>query len=433
MHFAQRAYVILVLTAVLAVAGIWSSEPGLSDLWRIPASLLLIGLAYEGLLIRRASVTADVETAPRAFLGREQTAAFAFYNESSRAVSMEYAPVTPIGVEPIGVTTRKLTTPGRGANRDPFTLLATRLGPQTWPVVPARLLGRLGLAWWSRDLHPKVRIAVAPDTFRTDRTRPRGNPAGTRPRRVIGAGSELHQLRGYVQGDPPARIDWKATARAHQLVTREFSEDQHLDVLVAIDAGRFSRVRAGRLDRFGLYANVAARFAEIVIPNDDRIGMLVFADRPVAVCAPDRGLPAVMRIRRNLEQLSVQAAESDPLVAAIRIRGMLKHRSLIVLLTDIDDASVADQLVRAVRLLAPPHLVVVAGIHSPEISELARSEARDWKDPWISLAAQEHEDRAESQRALLRRLGAPVIAASEETLEKRVLAQYESLRRSRRV
>jgi len=206
-----------------------------------------------------------------------------------------------------------------------------------------------------------------------------------------------------------------------------------LDVLVALDAGRFSRVRAGRLDRFGLYANVAARFAEIVIPNDDRIGMIVFADRPLAVCSTDRGLPAVTRIRRTLEQLSVQPAESDPLAAAVRIRGMLKHRSLIVLLTDLDDASVADQLARAVRLLSPPHLVVVAGVHSPEIAGLARSEARNWKDPWVSLAAQEHEARAESQRALLRRLGAPVIAASEELLEKRVLAEYESLRRSRRV
>ncbi|MFX9089562.1 DUF58 domain-containing protein, partial [Acinetobacter baumannii] len=80
----------------------------------------------------------------------------------------------------------------------------------------------------------------------------------------------------YVQGDPPARIDWKATARARRLVTREFSEDQHLDVLVAIDAGRFSTVRAGHLDRFGLYANVASRFAEVVTPNDDRIGLVVF-------------------------------------------------------------------------------------------------------------------------------------------------------------
>jgi uncharacterized protein (DUF58 family) len=433
MHFAQRAYVLLVLTAVLAVVGIWSSDPSLGDLWRLPAAVLLIGLSYEGFIVRRASVTAEVETSPRAFLGREQEAAFAFHNHSTRAISVLYAPVAPVGVEPVGVTPREVVTPAGGVRRDPFTLLAVRLGPQSWPVVPARLLGPLRLAWWSLDLRPSVRIAVAPDTLQTVRGRPRGNPAGLRPRRIIGAGSELHQLRGYVQGDPPARIDWKATARARRLVTREFSEDQHLDVLVAIDAGRFSRVRAGRLDRFGLYANVAARFAEIVVPNDDRIGMLVFADRPLVVCAPDRGLPAIIRIRRALEQLAVPAVESDPLGAAIRIRGMLKHRSLVVMLTDLDDASVADQLVRAVRLLSPPHLVVVAGIHSQEISELARSEAHDWKDPWISLAAREHETRAETQRALLRRLGTPVIAASEQLLERSVLAEYESLRRSRRV
>jgi uncharacterized protein (DUF58 family) len=433
MHLSQRAYVLIMLTAVLAVAGIWSSEPALRNLWRFPAALVLLGLALEGLFIRRAVVSADVETATRAFLGREQTAAFVFHNRTTRPISVEYAPVMPAGVESVGITTRTVITQPGDVERDPFTLLAIRLGPQRWPVVPARLLGPLGLAWWSRDLQPSLRVAVAPDTLRTVRGRPRGNPAGSRSRRVIGAGSELHQLRAYIRGDPPARIDWKATARARELVTREFSEDQHLDVLVALDAGRFSRIRAGRLDRFGLYANIAARFAEIVVPNDDRIGMLVFAERPLAVCAPDRGLAAVTRIRRTLEQLAVQPAESDPLAAAIRIRGMLKHRSLVVMLTDLDDASLADQMVRAVRLLSPPHLVVVAGIHSRDISDLARREARDWLDPWVALAAQEHEARAQSQRALLRRLGAPVIAASEELLERRVLAEYESLRRSRRV
>jgi len=433
MHFSQRAYVLIMLTTVLAVAGIWSTDPALLDLWRIPAALLLIGLAVEGLFIRRASVTAEIETAPRAFLGREQAAAYAFHNGSSRPVSVEYAPVTPMGVEPIGRNTRTIVAPAGAVERDPFTLLAVRMGPQVWPVVPARLLGPLGLAWWSRDLRPSLQMAVAPDTLVRARGRPRGNPAGARPRRVIGAGSELHQLLEHVQGDSLDRIDWKATARARRLVTREFSEDQHLDVLVAIDAGRLSKVRAGRLDRFGVYANVVARFAEIVVPNDDRIGMVVFADRPLAVCPPDRGLPAVTRIRTTLAQWSVQSAESDPLAAAVRIRSMLQHRGLVVLLTDLDDASVADQLARAVKLLSPPHLVVVAGIRSPEISALAQREARDWLDPWVSLAAEEHEVRAESQRTLLRKLGAPVIAATEGLLEPKVLAEYESLRRSRRI
>lgn len=432
MHLAQRAYVLLLLTAVLAIAGIWSSEPAFFVLWRIPAALMLLGLGYESFVVRRAAIVADVETAPRAFLGREQAAAFTFRNESSRAFAVEYAPVLPDGFDALRQI-RRVVAPAHGVGRDPIALLPVRLGVQSWPALPSRLLGPLGLVWWSRELHPSTPVSIAPDILRVGAAQPRGNPSGPRSRRAVGAGAELHQLRGYRYGDPLARIDWKATARTRALVTREFSEDRHLDILIAIDAGRFSRVRAGALDRLGHYANVAARFAEIVTPNDDRIGLLVFSDRSLVECAPARGLPAVTRIRRALEGLSVESAESDPTAAAVRIRGLLKRRGLVVLLTDLDDANVADSLARAVRLLSPPHFVVVAGIRSPDIAALAVGEARTWSDPWVALAAQEHEARVALQRLLLRRLGAPVIVTSAELLEKTLLAEYEALRRSRRV
>ncbi len=432
MHLAQRAYALLLLTAVLAIAGVWSSEPAFFALWRIPAALVLLGLGYESFVIRRAAIVADVETAPRAFLGREQAAVFTFRNESSRAFAVEYAPVLPDGFDAL-TQIRRVVAPARGVGRDPIALLPVRLGAQSWPPLPSRLLGPLGLAWWSRELHPSTPVSIAPDTLRVGAAQPRGNPSGPRSRRAVGAGAELHQLRGYRYGDPLARIDWKATARTRQLVTREFSEDRHLDILIAIDAGRFSRVRTGALDRLGHYANAAARFAEIAIPNDDRVGLMVFSDRPLVECAPARGLPAVARIRRALEGLSVESAESDPTAAAVRIRGLLKRRGLVVLLTDLDDANVADSLARAVQLLSPPHFVVVAGIRSPDIATLAVSEARTWSDPWVALAAQEHEARVALQRLLLRRLGAPVVVTSAELLEKALLAEYEALRRSRRV
>jgi uncharacterized protein (DUF58 family) len=431
MHLAGRAYVLVLLTAVLAIAGIWASEPGLSGLWRIPALLLLLGLAVEGFFLRRPPITAHLEGAPRAFLGRALPVTLVFANASARTLELEYAPATPAGLEAL-TALRRVRVGARGSAQDALTLLPVRLGPQQWPALPARVLGPLGLAWWSSALHPAQRTAVAPDVLRIA-VRARGLAGGTRPRRIAGAGAELHQLRGYLRGDPLSRIDWKATARAGTLITREFSEDQHLDVLVAIDAGRFSRVRAGALDRLGLYANLAARLAEIATHHDDRIGLLVYADRPLASCAPARGLPAVTRLRRTLEELSVRAAESDPTAAAVSIRALLKHRALVVLLTDLDDASVALQLARAVRLLAPPHLVVVAGVHSGEIGALAQRVARTWEDPWVALAAAEHEARAAAQRRLLQRLGAPVVATAAEHLEAAVFAEYEALRRSRRV
>ncbi|MBV8403754.1 MAG: DUF58 domain-containing protein [Gammaproteobacteria bacterium] len=431
MHLAWRSYVVVMLTAVIAIAGIWSSDPTLARLWHVPAALLLLGLAVEGLAVRHLQPSARIDTATPAFLGRTQAAAVVLENRSRRRLTLEYAPATPAGFEAARAV-RRLQLPAGAPQEDPLSLLPVRLGPQPWPRLPARLCGPLALAWWDISLTPQAGCVVAPDTLRGS-ARITGFASGSQVRRSTGAGQELYQLRGYARGDPLTRIDWKATARTGELVSREYSEDQHLDILIAIDAGRLSRVRAGVLDRLGLYSNAAARLAEIVTHNDDRVGLMVYAERVLACCPPGRGLAAVTRLRSALTQLLPQGAESDPIAAAISMRKLLRQRALIILLTDLDDANIAASLARAVRLLAPPHLVLIAGVHSGEIEALARAVARRWEDPWVALAAAEHEARAARQRLLLQRLGAPVAAASAERLEATLLERYEALRRSRRI
>jgi uncharacterized protein (DUF58 family) len=431
MHLAPRGYLLVLLSAVLAIIGVWSDGTELARLWTIPAGLLLLGLTLEGTLRRQQRLQVRVATAARAFLGRPQPAAFEFSNTSARVVTVEYAPALPAGFEPL-THTRRLQVKPRSQAADALTLQPVRLGPQRWPGLPARLLGRFALAWWSSSLQPEQESVVAPDALRGS-VRMRAMAGGARARRIVGAGAELHQLRAYVRGDPLGRIDWKATARTRALVTREYTEDQHLDLLVAIDAGRLSRVRSGALDHFGVYSNLTARLAEVATHHDDRIGLVVYADQVLSSCAPGRGAEGVMRVRRALEQTAPRGSESDPTSAAVQIRRLLKHRALVILLTDLDDANIAAQLTRAVRLLAPPHLVMVAGVLSGEIAALARGEAHAWEDPWISLAAQEHQARAAAQRGMLQSLGVPVVAAAAERLEAALFGRYEQLRRSRRI
>ncbi|HJX19995.1 MAG TPA: hypothetical protein VJ454_03325, partial [Steroidobacteraceae bacterium] len=159
MHLAHRAYVLVLLTAVVAIAAIWSSESGLTGLWRIPAGLLLLGLALEGWFVRRVPVEARLATAPRAFLGRPHAAAFVFANASARTLAVEYAAALPAGFEPLAQV-RRVTAPAHATVQDAVMLLPVRLGPQVWPALPARVLGPLRLAWWTCALRPEQRLVV---------------------------------------------------------------------------------------------------------------------------------------------------------------------------------------------------------------------------------------------------------------------------------
>ena len=63
MHLAPRGHLLVFLSAVLAIVGVWSDEAAVARLWTIPAGLLLLGLALEGTLVRRQRIAVGIATA----------------------------------------------------------------------------------------------------------------------------------------------------------------------------------------------------------------------------------------------------------------------------------------------------------------------------------------------------------------------------------
>jgi len=436
MHFAVRGYLFIALTALLGIAGTWSDEPVFAGAWLLPAFLLLAGLAVEAWYARGTRVDMRMWLESRLRLGRPVQAAFAFQHNRGRELELQYARVLPGaltqtagGSSDIG----RVKLAPEEEMRDPCQLVPLRLGAGRFSQVPARLLGRFSLAWWSRPLGADAPFTVAPDSLPRGARAVPGEAAGETPRRLPGAGVELLQLREYVSGDALSRIDWKATARRGALISREYSEAQHLEILIVIDAGRASRVRAGVLDRLGLYANVAARLAQQAVSAEDRVGLLVYADRMLGACLPDRGVRAATRLHHTLETLVTDRGESNPLAAAIQVRRMLRHRGLIVWLTDLAEPARNDRLMHALKALVPRHQPIVAAPHAAEISRLAQAEASDWRDPAVALAAREHRDRAQLQVATLRRQGVVVLDEPDDELDQAVLTAYLQLRLRKRI
>jgi uncharacterized protein (DUF58 family) len=433
MSLRQNALALVVLTVLMAIIGEWSGDASFGRLWYLALALLLLGLAYEGWLMMRTKVEVSLSSPkPRWILGRPGTLEMTFSHRLARALTLEIATDPPAAVDIDGAVRTVVVPEGNGTSLS-LTATPRRLGNQSWPPLRARVAGPLGLAWWTRPLAAQYTLSVVPDLLRDDAERAGAVGTGTRARSLLGAGGEVLQLRDYRPGDPQHVIDWKATARSNKLVSRDFAEDQHLEIVLAIDAGRASALRAGDLDRFGHYANIASRFAEHAVAHDDQIGLVIFADRPLASIAPGRGIGTVARIRALLAAAQPAAAESNPLNAVLRIRTLVRHRSLVVMLTDLDDATVAGQLAAAARLLLPKHLPLVAGLASPEAQTLAHARAGSWLNPYEALAAQEYCTRLARNAAALRALGAPTLLALPDQMERAVFEAYTEFRMRRRV
>jgi uncharacterized protein (DUF58 family) len=431
MSLKRNAMLLIVASGLLAILSHWSGDPALHGSWRFAGALLLVGLAYESWSVTRSAAAVELDVPGAFYLGREATVRFLCRHRVSRPVEVELAPSAPPSFDG-ELVPGSLRIAAESVAALERTVTATRLGVFPWPAARFRIAGPLGLAWWPRSAPLRCEARVLPDLFRQESDARALAAAGARLGLNVGAGAEVMRLREYRSGDAPRVIDWKATARADRLISRDFAEDHRLQIVIVVDAGRTSALRAGALDRFGHYVNVAARLAQRAALEENAVGLVVYADRPIAVLPPVRGMGGVARLRAALAAARVTRTESNPLHAAMRVRSLVRHRSLIVMLTDVDDANAASQLVQGVRLLLPMHLPFVAGLSSAAAQAMAAAPAKHWLDPYRALAAQEYSIGLARKVRALRAWGAPALVARPEQLELAVISAYEDFRRRRR-
>jgi uncharacterized protein (DUF58 family) len=188
---------------------------------------------------------------------------------------------------------------------------------------------------------------------------------GVRVLRRRGDGTNFAGLREYAIGDDPRRIDWKASARRQELISREYSIEQGQSVMIVIDCGRLMTQMAGDLPRFEYALSSALVLADIAIGSGDQVGLLAFDDQVRVWMSPSRGLPALKELRASLIPLSATMVEPDYATAFRTLDARQRKRSLVVFYTDVIDPRASQSLIAHTTRGARHHLPVVgAGVGS---------------------------------------------------------------------
>ena len=432
MNLTARSYTIVIAITALGILGEWGG-PAYEYAWRMPAAIFILLILLERFNAQRIVPPIIRELDKQSRLGRPLTMTFSMSNIDQRPLNVQILDTHPLGIlqsaEPIDLKASINQTSSTS-----ITITPTLLGTLQWQDVQARILGRFGLARWSRSLSIPGELKVVPDRLNQSEHRKAATQVqGDIIRRQVGSGMELMGLREYQAGDPLHYIDWKATARSSNPIVRVYTEEQHLELVLLIDIGRTSAMQAGTLTRLGHYCNIAARLAEKAISNGDQIHVIVFSDQVQARLKRLKGPAGLRRVRNLLQELHSMPNESNPLPAIMQVRNLVQQRSLVVMLTDLDDGDAATQLVQSVSLLRPKHLPLIASPIDSEVTEIQHRYPAQWLDPYQSLAANETALNWHRTRLRLERLGVPVVLSPVQHLDSRVLASYDMMKQQHRI
>lgn len=261
------------------------------------------------------------------------------------------------------------------AQRIDTVLTPSRRGDRRPDLVTVRSIGPLGLAGRQVSREVPWRVRVLPP-FHSRKHLPSRllqlrETDGRSPVLVRGQGSEFDSLREYVMGDDVRSIDWRATARRNDVVVRTWRPERDRHVVIVLDTSRTSAGRVGDEPKLDSAMDAALLLTAVATRAGDRVDLLAYDDdlrASVTGALPGRTLAVFSDAMATLEPALV---ELDGAGLTRHLLGRVRRRSLIVLLTSLDTASINEGLLPELRQLTRKHTLVLASVADPRIAELA--------------------------------------------------------------
>jgi uncharacterized protein (DUF58 family) len=321
----------------------------------------------------------------------------------------------------------------RGSGELGYPIRGIARGVHELGVVALRIRGPLGLARRTLEFRPADRIAVVPSIagvrrFRLLALQHRLREAGVRTIRRRGEGSSFSNLRDYVEGDDPRRVDWKATARRGKLISREYSVEQGQTIMIVIDAGRMMTQLSDGVARFEHALAAATVLADVAIRSGDLVGLLAFNDEVRAFVPPARGGFTLARIRDAMVPLEATVSEPDYASAFRTLAARMRKRSLIVLFTDVVDPRSSRALIAHTARTASRHLPLVVALQNQALATAALPRDAGENDFYESAAAEELLLEREDALTRMRRAGASVLDVAPRNMTAAVINRYLAIK-----
>jgi uncharacterized protein (DUF58 family) len=406
--------------------------------WRAAGGLLGLAVLVDAVLAHwPKGLSAERDLPGSLALGEWREVKLRLHNPSPFSLRVEVFDHHPEDFESRGLPALH-ALPAKGFVEFAYQVRPRARGQRAFGPVQARASSPLML--WGRDLALPAAfpVKVFPDFAAVARyallaTDQRLSMLGIlkRPRR--GEGLDFHQLREYRQGDTLRQIDWKASARARKLISREYQDERDQQVVFLLDCGRRMKALdqlAGKdLGHFDQALNALFLLSFVALKQGDAVGVDTFAEGRARTVAPHKGLATLERLFQQLFDVQPTGHAPDYLAAAESFLKRFRKRSLVIILTNLRDEEDAT-LMPALELLRGRHLVMLANLREGAVDGMLAQPVHGFDAALDHGAAHDYLARRAAVFQRILHGGTSVLDVSPERLPTALVNRYLELKAS---
>lgn len=222
-----------------------------------------------------------------------------------------------------------------------------------------------------------------------------------------GQGMTFSEVRPYQFGDEIRRIDWNKTARFREPFVKVMEEERELTMMLVVDISASMNYGTHVQLKREFVAEVAASLGFSAAGNNDKVGLILYADKVYKVIPPQKG-------RKHILSIISQILTADYVPAVSRIdealgymMSIFKRKSLVFVLSDFEDP----YDVKMLRVASKKHQLLGMRVFDDKDNEIPNvgyaffEDAETGKQIWVNTSsARWRYTFAEAQKQKIKKL-----------------------------
>jgi len=222
-----------------------------------------------------------------------------------------------------------------------------------------------------------------------------------------GQGMTFSEVRPYQFGDEIRRIDWNKTARFREPFVKVMEEERELTMMLLVDISASMDYGTKTQLKREFVAEIAASLGFSAAGNNDKVGLILFADKVYKVIPPAKGRKHVLAMISTILTADYVPAESKIDSALEYMMGIFKKKSLVFLFSDFED----DMETKILRVASKKHQLLGMRIFDekeheiPDVGYALFRDAETGKQVWANTSSKRWRyEFAEAQRQKVKKI-----------------------------